>query len=101
MPLRLGYVPVVLRGQRDIESKKTVRAAIEHEREVRQTAPRARLTPAVLREPHCVPDEGAVLVRARAGAGPTLTGLAVSAFCPRSCLWFVCVTCVRADLDRS
>jgi len=38
VPLRLGYVPVVLRGQRDIETKKTVRAAIEHEREVRSIA---------------------------------------------------------------
>ncbi|PWW72791.1 hypothetical protein C7212DRAFT_354378 [Tuber magnatum] len=32
IPLRLGYVPVVNRGQRDIESKKAISAALEHER---------------------------------------------------------------------
>lgn len=68
MPLRLGYVPVVLRGQRDIESKKTVRAAIEHEREVRGGDARARLIASVLREPHCVPNQGPVLVRTSARA---------------------------------
>lgn len=32
IPLRLGYVPVVNRGQRDIESKKMISAALEHEK---------------------------------------------------------------------
>ncbi|KAG0133727.1 Dynamin central region-domain-containing protein [Tuber indicum] len=32
IPLRLGYVPVVNRGQRDIESKKAISAALEHEK---------------------------------------------------------------------
>jgi replication fork clamp-binding protein CrfC len=32
IPLRLGYVPVVNRGQRDIETKKSIRAALEAER---------------------------------------------------------------------
>lgn len=32
IPLRLGYVPVVNRGQRDIESAKSITAALEHER---------------------------------------------------------------------
>ncbi|THH31528.1 hypothetical protein EUX98_g2638 [Antrodiella citrinella] len=33
IPLRLGYVPVVNRGQRDIDSHKAISAALEHERE--------------------------------------------------------------------
>jgi len=33
IPLRLGYVPVVNRGQRDIESSKSIVAALEHERQ--------------------------------------------------------------------
>ena len=33
IPLRLGYVPVVNRGQRDIDSKKAISAALEHERQ--------------------------------------------------------------------
>ncbi|KAG5647192.1 vacuolar protein sorting-associated protein 1 [Asterophora parasitica] len=33
IPLRLGYVPVVNRGQRDIESAKPISHALEHERE--------------------------------------------------------------------
>lgn len=33
IPLRLGYVPVVLRGQKDIETKKSIRNALDHERE--------------------------------------------------------------------
>ncbi len=33
IPLRLGYVPVVNRGQRDIEGKKTIKLALESERE--------------------------------------------------------------------
>ncbi|KAF8061605.1 P-loop containing nucleoside triphosphate hydrolase protein [Lyophyllum atratum] len=33
IPLRLGYVPVVNRGQRDIESGKPISHALEHERE--------------------------------------------------------------------
>ncbi|KAF7724547.1 vacuolar protein sorting-associated protein 1 [Apophysomyces ossiformis] len=32
IPLRLGYVPVVNRGQRDIESKKSIKKALEFER---------------------------------------------------------------------
>lgn len=32
IPLRLGYVPVVNRGQRDIESRKQIAAALEHEK---------------------------------------------------------------------
>ncbi|KAF9513312.1 hypothetical protein BS47DRAFT_1296472 [Hydnum rufescens UP504] len=32
IPLRLGYVPVVNRGQRDIDSSKTITSALEHER---------------------------------------------------------------------
>ncbi|CAE6519896.1 unnamed protein product [Rhizoctonia solani] len=32
IPLRLGYVPVVNRGQRDIEQSKAISAALEHER---------------------------------------------------------------------
>lgn len=31
IPLRLGYVPVVNRGQRDIEARKAISAALEHE----------------------------------------------------------------------
>ncbi|KAL0947491.1 hypothetical protein HGRIS_013594 [Hohenbuehelia grisea] len=33
IPLRLGYVPVVNRGQRDIESGKAITSALEHERQ--------------------------------------------------------------------
>jgi dynamin 1-like protein len=33
IPLRLGYVPVVNRGQRDIETNKAITVALEHERE--------------------------------------------------------------------
>ena len=33
IPLRLGYVPVVNRGQRDIENKRAISFALEHERE--------------------------------------------------------------------
>ncbi|KAI5780821.1 Dynamin central region-domain-containing protein [Geopyxis carbonaria] len=32
VPLRLGYVPVVNRGQRDIDSRKKITAALEHEK---------------------------------------------------------------------
>ncbi|KHJ35310.1 putative dynamin-like gtpase [Erysiphe necator] len=32
IPLRLGYVPVVNRGQRDIENRKSITAALENER---------------------------------------------------------------------
>jgi replication fork clamp-binding protein CrfC len=32
IPLRLGYVPVVNRGQRDIENRKAIAAALEHEK---------------------------------------------------------------------
>lgn len=32
IPLRLGYIPVVNRGQRDIENKKAIAAALENER---------------------------------------------------------------------
>jgi replication fork clamp-binding protein CrfC len=33
IPLRLGYVPVVNRGQRDIENKKAISHALEHEKQ--------------------------------------------------------------------
>ncbi|KAI0345080.1 hypothetical protein BDW22DRAFT_1469816 [Trametopsis cervina] len=33
IPLRLGYVPVVNRGQRDIDSNKSISAALEYERD--------------------------------------------------------------------
>ncbi|RKP18850.1 hypothetical protein ROZALSC1DRAFT_29493 [Rozella allomycis CSF55] len=33
IPLRLGYVPVVNRGQKDIDSKKTISHALEHEKQ--------------------------------------------------------------------
>ncbi|KAL1744179.1 Dynamin central region-domain-containing protein [Schizophyllum fasciatum] len=33
IPLRLGYIPVVNRGQRDIETGKAIQAALEYERE--------------------------------------------------------------------
>ncbi|PVI04296.1 dynamin-2 [Periconia macrospinosa] len=33
IPLRLGYVPVVNRGQRDIENKKAIHFALEHEKQ--------------------------------------------------------------------
>jgi len=32
IPLRMGYVPVVNRGQRDIDTNKSIAAALEHER---------------------------------------------------------------------
>lgn len=32
IPLRLGYVPVVNRGQRDIDQNKSIAAALEYER---------------------------------------------------------------------
>lgn len=39
IPLRLGYVPVVNRGQRDIESAKPITQALEHEREFFENHP--------------------------------------------------------------
>lgn len=39
IPLRLGYVPVVNRGQRDIETNKTIAKALEHEKEFFETHP--------------------------------------------------------------
>ena len=39
IPLRLGYVPVVNRGQRDIESSKPISHALEHEREFFENHP--------------------------------------------------------------
>jgi replication fork clamp-binding protein CrfC len=33
IPLRLGYVPVVNRGQRDIETQKSIQVALENERQ--------------------------------------------------------------------
>ena len=33
IPLRLGYVPVVNRGQRDIEANKPISAALDYERD--------------------------------------------------------------------
>ncbi|CAO3668955.1 unnamed protein product [Rhizopus stolonifer] len=37
IPLRLGYVPVVNRGQRDIENKKSIQRALDAEREYFET----------------------------------------------------------------
>ncbi|KAI8379762.1 Dynamin central region-domain-containing protein [Radiomyces spectabilis] len=42
IPLRLGYVPVVNRGQRDIESKKSITKALEAEREYFENHPSYR-----------------------------------------------------------
>ncbi|PWN90366.1 hypothetical protein FA10DRAFT_111674 [Acaromyces ingoldii] len=42
IPLRLGYVPVVNRGQRDIDSKKLVSAALDAERDFFQNHPSYR-----------------------------------------------------------
>jgi len=39
IPLRLGYVPVVNRGQRDIESNKPISAALEYERQFFENHP--------------------------------------------------------------
>ncbi|KNZ75504.1 Vacuolar protein sorting-associated protein 1 [Termitomyces sp. J132] len=39
IPLRLGYVPVVNRGQRDIETSKPIAHALEHEREFFENHP--------------------------------------------------------------
>lgn len=39
IPLRLGYVPVVNRGQRDIESSKPISVALEHERDFFENHP--------------------------------------------------------------
>ncbi|PPR03936.1 hypothetical protein CVT26_001141 [Gymnopilus dilepis] len=39
IPLRLGYVPVVNRGQRDIETNKPISAALEYEREFFENHP--------------------------------------------------------------
>jgi dynamin 1-like protein len=39
IPLRLGYVPVVNRGQRDIESNKSISAALEAERQFFENHP--------------------------------------------------------------
>lgn len=37
IPLRLGYVPVVNRGQKDIENKKAISYALEHEKNFFET----------------------------------------------------------------
>ena len=39
IPLRLGYVPVVNRGQRDIDHNKAISAALEAERKFFETHP--------------------------------------------------------------
>ena len=39
IPLRLGYVPVVNRGQRDIDSNKSISAALDYEREFFENHP--------------------------------------------------------------
>lgn len=39
IPLRLGYVPVINRGQKDIEGKKSIRLALEAERNFFETHP--------------------------------------------------------------
>jgi vacuolar protein sorting-associated protein 1 len=42
IPLRLGYVPVVNRGQRDIDARKAIKEALAHEREFFQNHPSYR-----------------------------------------------------------
>ncbi|KAI8578463.1 hypothetical protein K450DRAFT_246942 [Umbelopsis ramanniana AG] len=42
IPLRLGYVPVVNRGQRDIESKKSIKIALEAEKDFFENHPSYR-----------------------------------------------------------
>ncbi|KAF9484891.1 hypothetical protein BDN70DRAFT_871869 [Pholiota conissans] len=42
IPLRLGYVPVVNRGQRDIETNKAISSALENEREFFENHPSYR-----------------------------------------------------------
>ncbi|ODV93896.1 hypothetical protein PACTADRAFT_51644 [Pachysolen tannophilus NRRL Y-2460] len=42
IPLRLGYVPVINRGQKDIEGKKTIRGALEDERKFFENHPSYR-----------------------------------------------------------
>lgn len=39
IPLRLGYVPVVNRGQRDIETNKPISSALDNEREFFENHP--------------------------------------------------------------
>ena len=39
IPLRLGYVPVVNRGQRDIDSNKPIAQALQYEREFFENHP--------------------------------------------------------------
>lgn len=39
IPLRYGYIPVINRGQKDIEAKKTIRAALEDERKFFENHP--------------------------------------------------------------
>ena len=39
IPLRLGYVPVVNRGQRDIDQSRSIQAALEHERQFFENHP--------------------------------------------------------------
>ncbi|KAK9448685.1 Dynamin central region-domain-containing protein [Limtongia smithiae] len=42
IPLRLGYVPVINRGQRDIEQGKAISSALDHEREFFENHPSYR-----------------------------------------------------------
>ncbi|KAK9324056.1 Dynamin central region-domain-containing protein [Lipomyces orientalis] len=42
IPLRLGYVPVINRGQRDIEQGKAISSALEHERDFFENHPSYR-----------------------------------------------------------
>jgi len=42
IPLRLGYVPVVNRGQKDIDSSRSIQSALEHERQFFDTHPSYR-----------------------------------------------------------
>lgn len=39
IPLRLGYVPVVNRGQRDIDQQKSIQVALEYERQFFENHP--------------------------------------------------------------
>ncbi|KAK9767270.1 vacuolar protein sorting-associated protein 1 [Basidiobolus ranarum] len=42
IPLRLGYVPVINRGQRDIENQKSIHAALDHEKQFFENHPSYR-----------------------------------------------------------
>ncbi|KAA8573638.1 hypothetical protein EYC84_005221 [Monilinia fructicola] len=51
IPLRLGYVPVVNRGQRDIDNKKAITAALENEKKLLRESPSIQEQEHILRNP--------------------------------------------------